>query len=191
MSEMDGLLADLTSGEDERSENAVPGLVALGACILPEIEKLLVSEVIDHRWWGVRVLAQYPEPQSKWLIQALADREQEVRQCAALALVSHPAPEAIPALIDAMFDPDVTLSGIAATALTAIGEPAVEALLTKLPGSSEHARINMFRVLARICDRRAIPVLMEAMKEDSALIQYWAEEGLHRLGLDMVYTKPD
>jgi hypothetical protein len=28
------------------------------------------------------------------------------------------------------------------------------------------------------------------MQEDSALLQHWAQEGLERLGLDMVYIKP-
>ena len=38
--------------------------------------------------------------------------------------------------------------------------------------------------------RDAIPVMMQVMQEDSALLQHWAQEGLERLGLDMVYMKP-
>jgi len=33
--------------------------------------------------------------------------------------------------------------------------------------------------------------MMQVMDEDSALLQHWAKEGLERLGLDMVYMKPE
>jgi hypothetical protein len=46
------------------------------------------------------------------------------------------------------------------------------------------------RALAGIRDHRAIQVMMEVMSEDSVLLQHWAQEGLERLGLDMVYIKP-
>jgi len=32
--------------------------------------------------------------------------------------------------------------------------------------------------------------LMKYLSEESAVLQYWATEGLERLGLDMVYIKP-
>jgi len=32
---------------------------------------------------------------------------------------------------------------------------------------------------------------MAALEEDSISMQFWAEEGLERLGLGMVYLKPD
>jgi HEAT repeat protein len=46
------------------------------------------------------------------------------------------------------------------------------------------------RSLSEIGDHRAIPAMMKALGEESALLQYWATEGLQRLGLDMVYMKP-
>jgi HEAT repeat protein len=54
----------------------------------------------------------------------------------------------------------------------------------------QSARIHALRALAEIRDQRAIPVMMQVMGEDSALLQHWAKEGLDRLGLDMVYIKP-
>jgi hypothetical protein len=48
----------------------------------------------------------------------------------------------------------------------------------------------VLRTLAEIRDHRAIPVLMKSMNEESAVLQYWAQTGLERLGLDMVYIKP-
>jgi hypothetical protein len=32
---------------------------------------------------------------------------------------------------------------------------------------------------------------MNAIEEESAMLRYWAEEGLERLGLNMVYIKPE
>jgi HEAT repeat protein len=47
------------------------------------------------------------------------------------------------------------------------------------------------RALAEIKDPRAIPGLMKALETDSALLQYWVGNGLDKLGLGMVYLKPE
>ena len=44
--------------------------------------------------------------------------------------------------------------------------------------------------LAKIGDERAIPVLFEALDDSSALIEYWASEGLEKMGVGMVFYKP-
>ncbi len=53
------------------------------------------------------------------------------------------------------------------------------------------ARIQIMRSLAEIRDHRAIPLMLKATEEDSAMLNYWAKEGLERLGLNMVYIKPE
>jgi hypothetical protein len=50
-------------------------------------------------------------------------------------------------------------------------------------------RIIVLRTLCEIRDHRAIPVMMKSLSEESAVLQYWAQQGLERLGLDMVYIK--
>jgi hypothetical protein len=45
------------------------------------------------------------------------------------------------------------------------------------------------RVLAEVRDPRAIPVMMKAMEDGSAILRHWCEIGLQQLGLDMVYFK--
>ena len=37
----------------------------------------------------------------------------------------------------------------------------------------------------------AIRLMLDAQGQDSAALQYWAQEGLERLGLNMVYLRPD
>ena len=65
---IDELLADLTSGDETRAENAVPGLVELGENAIPALRDLLDSADADQRWWALRTLAQSPQPQTEWLL---------------------------------------------------------------------------------------------------------------------------
>ncbi len=191
MSSLDDLLADLTSGVDDRAEAAASALARLGESAVPALEGLLESPDVDHRWWAVRTLAQMQHPHVEWLIRALNDESAEVREGAALALAAHPVEEAAPALVKALNDEDGMVASLAVNALTAIGKSAVPVLLEAYPNASPRARIQMMRVLAEIGDHRAIPVMLKATEEDSALLNYWAKEALERLGLNMVYIKPE
>lgn len=191
MAELADLLAELTSGDEARAEAAVPGLVALGEAAFPALRDLLTSPRVDDRWWALRVLAQNEQVETVWLLTALEDPQAEVRQCAALGLCSHPEHGSIAALVRALSDPDSLAANLAAAALISVGEPAVPALLDALNEAAQAARLNAMRALAAIGDGRAIPAMMAALEEDSALMQHWAEAGLERLGLDMVYFNPD
>jgi len=188
---LDDLLADLTSGDETRAENAVPGLVELGEDVFPPLRDLLSSKDVDHRWWALRTLAQSPQAQTEWLLPLLDDPASEVRQAAALGLCSHPDETAIRPLIRALSDVDVMVSDLARNALVVIGKPAIPSLLEIPKDVPQRARINALRAVAEIGDYSAIPTLMAALEDDSAMLQHWAEEGLERLGLNMIYLKPE
>ena len=96
-----------------------------------------------------------------------------------------------PSLIVALADADTMVSNLATNALVAIGAEAVPFLLESLKTSPQAARINAMHALADIRDYRAVQAMMSALEEDSMLMQHWAEEGLERLGLNMVYLDPD
>ena len=198
---------DLVSGDEARAENAVSPLIDLGEGAIPPLLDLTHSEDADWRWWGLRVLGQSPLSRAEWLVPFLNDPKPEVRQCAALGLAARPDEGAIQPLIQALSDGDSLLGGLAVNALVKIGKAAVPSLIEAVkgrPGDSSVAdrveggdpwrqgatRIHALRALAEIRDHRAIPVMMQVMGEDSALLQHWAKEGLERLGLDMVYIKP-
>ena len=191
MSSLDDLLADLTSGADDRAEAAASTLAHAGESIFPALEGLLESSNVDHRWWAVRTLAQMDSPRLDWLVRALNDESAEVREGAALALAAHPLEEAAPALVKALNDEAGMVASLAVNALTTIGKSAVPSLLEAYPDALPRARIQMMRALAEIGDHRAIPIMLKATEEDSALLNYWAKEGLERLGLNMVYIKPE
>jgi HEAT repeat protein len=184
------LLNDLTSGNEARAEKAVLSLIQLGEDAIPALLDLTRSADVDHRWWGLRVLAQSPHCQAAWLVLFLNDPAREVRQCAALGLAIKPDESSIEPLVQALSDEDSMVSSLAVNALVKIGGGAVPALMDVVKGASQSARIHALRALAEIRDHRAIPVMMKVMEENSALLQHWAKEGLERLGLDMVYIKP-
>ena len=190
VSSLQGLLSDLTSGNEARAEKAVPGLIELGEDAIPALRDLTHSSDVDERWWSLRVLAQSPHAQADWLIPFLSDPAREVRQCAALGLAIKPAEGATESLVQALSDEDSMVSSLAVNALVKVGNPAVPALIEVVKNASQSARIHALRALAEIRDHRAIPVMMKVMEEDSVLLQHWAKEGLDRLGLEMVYIKP-
>lgn len=190
MPSLEELLADLTGGDELLAEQAVPALVELGQEIVPPIRDLLNSPDADIRWWATRALASLPSTDSALLLVALTDSAPEVRQCAALGLCNHPSAEAIQSLVVALSDKDGIVADLAARALSKIGEPAVESLLDVLKAAPQAARIHAMHALAEIADPRAIPAMMAAMSEESVLLHYWADAGLERMGVNMVYLKP-
>lgn len=189
MDELYALLAELTSGDDFRAEAAA---VRLPAFPVSALDPLLESDDVDTRWWALRALAGFPggEGVVGRLVSALEDEFDEIRQCAALGLCHHPHPESVPALMQAMSSPDSMTAKLACNALIAIGAEAVPHLIEVLRSGTSFAKLEAARALAEIGDPRAIPALMEALQADSAISTYWAEYGLDKLGLGMVYIRP-
>lgn len=187
---MQELFADLLSGDDVRAEKSIPAIVALGSAVLPDLLNLTHAKEADIRWWAVRALAASPHTRTEDLIPLLSDSAPEVRAAAALAICDHPQECAVKALIKALEDSDLLVAGLAGNALVKIGSPSVPSLLEVMKEAPTGIRITVLRTLSEIKDHRAIPVMMKSLSEESALLQYWAIEGLQRLGLDMVYMKP-
>ena len=189
---MQDLLAELTSGDDIRAENAIPAIIQLGIAAIPALLDLTRAQDVDSRWWAVRALAASPHTQTVDLIPLLSDSAPEVRSAAALALCDHPHENAVEALIKTLADEDSLTAGLAGNALVKIGGPSVLNLLEVVQDASAGIRTRSvaLRMLSQIRDHRAIPVMMKSLGEESALLQYWAQEGLDRLGLNMVYIKP-
>jgi HEAT repeat protein len=191
VTDLEVLLTDLTSGDDVRAEAAVPSLAELGEAALPGLVQLLDSPSRDHRWWAVRALAALDEP-AGWLgaVRGLEDPDPSVRQCAALALRHRPVVEAVPALCQALADPDRLTARLAADALGAVGPAATSALVRALISPSPAVRIEAARALADLRDRESIPALFAALDDPSTVVQYWVEEALERMGVGMLFFRP-
>ncbi|OGO64681.1 MAG: hypothetical protein A2Z45_11325 [Chloroflexi bacterium RBG_19FT_COMBO_55_16] len=185
------LLEELTGGVDERAEAAARALACFGSEILPALHELLLRPDPELRWWATRALAEVDDPQVvSLLVRSLQDPDALVRQCAALALRQQPFLQAIPDLVQALGDADRFLAHLAADALITTGEAAVPALLEIMRHGHQAARLEAVRALAGIGDPRAIPALFDALDEDSALMEYWAGEGLERMGVGMTFFMP-
>ncbi len=191
---MDGnvdLLDDLSCGDDVRAEEALSKLGVWGPELVEPLRERLDNPEPEVRWWAVRALAEINDERVPGLlVKALADPDQGVSWCAGLALRNHPATEAIPSLLVHLSDADALTRRLAGDALVATGSPAVPALLDVLQAGVHPARLEAIRALARIGDERAIPVLFAALDDSSALIEYWANEGLERMGVGMVFYRP-
>ena len=132
-------------------------------------------------------LAQIPTPD---LIRALADSDPEVRAVAIYALGSRRDESAVTVLVNCLADPSSFLARTAADALIHIGSPALPALTDALKHQDAQARGLAARALAHIKDPASIPALFNALEDDSAFVQYWADEGLDRMGVGQIYFNP-
>ncbi len=193
MTELDALCVDLTCGDDVRAEAAALDLPGFGDTGLQLLRKMLQTQDSDGRWWCIRALAGFENAAeiTPVLEAALNDESDEVRQAAAMAFCHHPHPQAVPALIRALSDKDLMTAKLASNALILVGSAATPHLLAVLTGANPSARLEAVRALAEIKDPAAIPGLMKALETDSALMQYWAGLGLDKLGVGMIYLKPE
>jgi HEAT repeat protein len=88
-------------------------------------------------------------------------------------------------------DKDALTRRLAGDALVAIGSEAVPQLMQTMQRRDHLVRLEAVRALAKIGDQRSIQALFEALEDSSALIEYWASEGLEKMGVGMVFFKPD
>jgi HEAT repeat protein len=185
------LIAELTSGSDTRAEAAALQLAAEGPQSLAILKELIAEANPEVRWWAARALAEVEDPGvTPLLVQALGDPSAEVQQCGALALSCRPDSQAIPDLIQCLAAPDRMLARLAGNALVVMDSTSVPDLIEVMGNGSQAARLEAARALSEIGDTRAIPVLFKALEEDSAVLEYWAAEGLENMGVGMTFFEP-
>ena len=182
------LIAEFTSGSDQRAELAALRLSATRAQSLETLSELLEDHDPDVRWWTTRAVADIHKTGAiPLLLKALNDSDAGVQQCAALALRNQPDPQAIPQLVRLLGTEDRLLSRLVGDALIAIGGDAVPALIAVVEGNLQSSRPEAVRALALIGDTRAIPALFKVLDQDSAIMEYWAEHGLEKMGVGTVF----
>jgi HEAT repeat protein len=187
---LDHLLEALTSGDEQRARAAVKQIPAYGPQAVEKLVKLLEVDDSETRWWAIWALAEIKDPRvPPLLVKKLDDPQASVRQCAALGLRQQPSPESIPYLVEALKSSDPILARLAGGALEAAGKAATPALIKVLETAPQSARLEALRALAGIGDTSSIPALFKAFENDSALAEYWANEGLDRMGVGMNFFK--
>jgi HEAT repeat protein len=192
MPTLETLLAEITSGDEARAEAASAQFPNHGENGIVTLARLLENEDADLRWWAIRTLSRFKHPQTReYFHRGLTDADIAVQQCAALALRENPDPRSFPTLIDLLGHPDQMLARLAGDALIAAGKEATPTLLDIVENGSQASRLEAVRALAFIEDQRSIPTLLKLIDEDSILICYWAEEGLTKMGVGMVFFIPE
>jgi HEAT repeat protein len=191
MDALQAYLEAISQGDDQSAQGRLPALIRQGEAALERLTPLLNHPNPDIRWWVVRALAEIQaDSAARLLIKSLGDEDVTVRQCAALALCRRPDIRAVPDLISTLGEPDRLLARLAGQALISLGPPAVPSLIEVMRGGPHIARLEAARALALIGDSRAIPVLFEALDDQSAYVGFWSDEGLDRMGVGMVFFKP-
>ena len=127
----------------------VPSVRVLG------YQTILIFGPVDARKWSVKKLEGYKELAVRPLAIALKDKNEDVRESAAVALgrIGSAAEKAVPALIEALKDKDSWVRYYAAEVLGKIG-----------PGASE-----------------AVPALTKALKDDDKKVRSAAKEALKQI----------
>jgi HEAT repeats len=118
------------------------------------------------------------------LIEALNDPVPAVRLQAAKALGRVGDVDAVPVLLKALRGADEQLSSQIFASLVRLGSLAVPALIQKSKSKSAHIRWNCVRALGEIHNRRALPVLVDALQDDDHSVAWMAAKGLAQFGKD-------
>jgi HEAT repeat protein len=191
MREIEALISELACGDEARAEAAAIKISEFGEPGFHSLLDLLRSEDSDQRWWATRALALCGgEATGEALVESLQDPDLAVRYCAALALRYVPSVPAISALLEAMASEDPLLSRLASDALASIGSPALLQLREAAQSQRIALRLGAVRALSHLGEPEAAPILFQALDDPSPLVQFWAEVGLDRLGVGMVFFEP-
>jgi HEAT repeat protein len=189
---MDDLVEAILSGEDARAEPAVSMLAALsGDDAVSAFARRLPDTQRDGRWWMARALAVIQTPRSvELLTQMMDDPTADVRACAAMALGELGAAEGVDVLAAHLADESAHVAELCTVALSRIGAAAVPALLRVLQEGGSLARIRAAKALVPIESHDAIPALFQALDDENAIVTYYAQDALERMGVGMVLLKP-
>jgi HEAT repeat protein len=188
---MNDLIEAILSGDDARAERALPAIAAYGDVAVSLLARQMAGAHADARWWIARTLAAIPTPQSVLLlIQMMDDHDSDVRACAAMALGELSAAEGADALIAHLADESAHVAEICTMALSRLGTTAVSALVRALQNSDSPTRIRAAKALVPIESHEAIPALIHALDDENAIVSYYAEDALLRMGVGTVLLKP-
>ena len=191
MSEPAHLIEQFNALDDEACEAEAIVLGQNGQTGLQALQQLLTHHEADLRFWAVRGLWANGSPEAvTMLIETLEDDEEMVRSGAALALGELKAEAAVEALAH-LLTADPSASGNhAADALAKIGPPSVQVLIKAMTQEDARVRRRAAKALIPVESKKAIPVLFEALEDESYMVRHYAEEALRRMGVgQMVYFR--
>lgn len=189
MTNYDELIAHFTRLNESTCEAKAVALGRQGETGLPMLAQLMQADDVDVRFWAVRGLWANASPAAvDWLVEALQDTDEMVRSGAALALGELRAETAVKALAQILTTHPDSSGDHAADALAKIGSPSAEVLIEAMKRKRPWVRRRAAKALIPVESKAAIPVLFEALEDESYVVRHYAEEALRRMGVgQMVY----
>lgn len=115
------------------------------------------------------------------LIDALGNRSKEIKMAAASILGMQKCEKAIPALIKKLEDPNKLVRKEVSTALTQMGEPAIEPLKEVLSHKNWRVRGAAVWVLGSLKDKSVIPDIEKLLEDESAFVKSGAKFAINEL----------
>ncbi|HZS76814.1 MAG TPA: HEAT repeat domain-containing protein [Ktedonobacteraceae bacterium] len=165
-------------------------------------ERVLLANVHDKRpamrETTLHILGIIGSPSATpLLIEGLNDPVPGVRLQAAKALGRVGDPAAVPALLKALRGADEQMGSQIFASLVKLGNMAVPALIEESKSKSAWIRWQCLRSLSEIHDRRALPVLVEALRDPDHSVAWIGAKGLVQFGklsvkpvLELLMTSP-
>ena len=105
----------------------------------------------------------------------------DIRLHAATLLGAINNPKAIPALLDTLHDNNKLVRREASTALSRMGEPAVDPLIETLADEDWRVRGAAAWALGNIGDEKAIPALEELLDDESGFVKQGAQSAIRSI----------
>jgi HEAT repeat protein len=166
---------ELTAVLADKAGEMTPGLLEETAEFLLEhnltdqVVGMLANPAADLRAQSAEILGYLALPGgSQALIEALGDRREEVRLTAVTSLTRLQDSSTIIPLAEALGNPGRFLPARVAEVLLAFGEKAVAPLIEEIRKADPEGQALICEVLGQIGDARAVPVLMEVLRESSS-----------------------
>jgi HEAT repeat protein len=185
------LFERFNSLDDSVCEAEAIALGQQGEAGLQSLKQLLATDNADLRFWAVRGLWTNGRSDAlTLLIQTLDDEEEMVRSGAALALGELKAETAVNGLAHLLTTDRSVAGNHAGDALAKIGQPAAPILIKAMKHEQARVRRRAAKALIPIESKKAIPVLFEALEDESYMVRHYAEIALARMGVgQMVYFR--
>ncbi len=191
MTDLQSALADLRTGDGPRAERAVERLSNMGEPAIPFMLDELSADDPDRRCWAIAAIAGIQsEAADDALMRFLNDPDPEVQRCAVWGFYDRPRAAVLPFLAESLHAQDRLLARLAGDTLRSFGVTAIETLSTVARSEHNGARIEAARALALMNLLDTVPTLLDLLEDPSPQVQFWAEEGLQRNDVGMVFLPP-
>ncbi|ADC46885.1 HEAT repeat-containing protein [Methanobrevibacter ruminantium M1] len=115
------------------------------------------------------------------LIEALGQRNKDIKIGAAQVLAAIGDKRAIPALVATLGDRNKLVRREASTALTTMGDEAIEPVIAELDNPKWRVRGAACWVLGALDAKEALPKLEELLNDESSFVQYGAKDAINRI----------